>query len=674
MDTETKALLYKEWIKLRVSLLIALLMVGYGCIGCWLLLHSIYRSDGYFGLATIIADMTISRDPILLFTNFEILAFAAIVIGFAQTWPEAQQRRLRLSFHLPVAPERIIGIILITGTVSILSLFVIAIIAQWFIYLNYHMPAEQITDQLLSFCTWLFRALGIYATTVAFFATTSISLRFFAIVSSYFIFDVTVIPGYQLNLPSFPAYLGLVFLCLGLAVYTYLDFKYKTKQHVSDRIYRVMAAGIVSIALAYLVPRLYWQIVMPATSQQKLYYSQVNNDFIITTIPPEKAHSPNSTQTRVYQDQSGHKLNEETYKQALPFFYGQDLAKWHLWPKLIGGLSLTVEQAWNGWSKNQFSPEFWNSVEISIHRLIETNPKGSRYTLPPDLMRLNKDRNALEFYRPIDGKLDHDKGKLFTKAMLNAGAQMPIKMLNNNSSIRHKRIDNGFIIADTKNNIFQMKMLNGRPWIRNLGLTIPGRLRGLIINEDRFQRFMAYATTDEQLFAITQENTPKLIAINIEEYQVDDTSVDLMSDLLGITVVSKNLRLPYINRLLVGQRLTMAGQDTGNIFRLPMESNDITNVNYALKLTSTLFPVWITQSTSHSNWVKLHLETRWQHYPVFCALGITVSLILMLWRWRLMGSHLYIEDIILVCVFGPIGLAVFWLINIRKRVLITNAK
>lgn len=161
-----KALLFKEWLKTRrvfaVSLILAVAMASYTV----LMMNRLIELKGVEHLWLIM----LLRDNSFV----DIIKYVPIVIGIAigvsQMAPEMMQKRLKLTLHLPYPQDRLISLMLLTGIIELLVIFLIqiGIIA---VYDSAILPRELVCRVILTTLPWYFAGF------TAYLFTTSICLE-----------------------------------------------------------------------------------------------------------------------------------------------------------------------------------------------------------------------------------------------------------------------------------------------------------------------------------------------------------------------------------------------------------------------------------------------------------------------------------------------------------------
>ncbi len=112
----TKAIFYKEWIKIRWSLL--LISLGYALTIIYSIV-SINRSFRFAGEVHL-WEMIIQKDLVLIDILKYLPLIAGVLIAIAQYIPEMIKRKLKLTLHLPLSPEESIWKMLTFGLIALL--------------------------------------------------------------------------------------------------------------------------------------------------------------------------------------------------------------------------------------------------------------------------------------------------------------------------------------------------------------------------------------------------------------------------------------------------------------------------------------------------------------------------------------------------------------------------
>ncbi len=155
-----KSIFYKEWLKTKYALLLCLLLSS-GMIT-------------YIALDIIKAFQTSSGSSICLtvlneeLIYFELFAYVPVLLGLlvalAQYLPEIYQKRLKLTFHLPISSRKIVACMAGYGMLSLIVIFAINLLCSYFI-VQHFFPWEMQSRILLTTMPWYIAGLMTYGFT-----------------------------------------------------------------------------------------------------------------------------------------------------------------------------------------------------------------------------------------------------------------------------------------------------------------------------------------------------------------------------------------------------------------------------------------------------------------------------------------------------------------------------
>ena len=144
-----KAIFYKEWIKTHRYFWLALIVSSVFVIYALLQLQRVIGFKGVEHLWEIL----LSRETVFI----ELLTYVPLAIGvllaLVQFVPEIQQKRLKLTLHLPYPQRSMIGLMLAAGLVQLWIIFVLNYLTLW-AYLQSILAPELVARILLTSLPW----------------------------------------------------------------------------------------------------------------------------------------------------------------------------------------------------------------------------------------------------------------------------------------------------------------------------------------------------------------------------------------------------------------------------------------------------------------------------------------------------------------------------------------
>lgn len=153
-------MIYKEWIKTRWYLLLAMI-VTLGFTGYVLL--RINRVIDLMG-ADHLWQVMLDRDVIFIDSQMYIPFIIGLALAVVQYVPEMMQSRLKLTLHLPHNQFAIIGMMLLYGVMALFICFAVNF-ALMLVYLTNVMAVELVRHVLLSAVTWYVAGFAAYLLT-----------------------------------------------------------------------------------------------------------------------------------------------------------------------------------------------------------------------------------------------------------------------------------------------------------------------------------------------------------------------------------------------------------------------------------------------------------------------------------------------------------------------------
>ena len=146
-----KAIFYKEWIKTRryfpIALTVSVIFIIYALLG-------VQRVINFRGVAHL-WEILLSRDVVFIETLTYIPLLAGLLLAIVQFVPEMQQKRLKLTLHLPYPQNRMLMLMLIAGLSELIVIYLIDYLILY-VYLQ-NILAPELTDRILltSLTSWI---------------------------------------------------------------------------------------------------------------------------------------------------------------------------------------------------------------------------------------------------------------------------------------------------------------------------------------------------------------------------------------------------------------------------------------------------------------------------------------------------------------------------------------
>ena len=297
-------------------------------------------------------------------------------------------------------------------------------------------------------------------------------------------------------------------------------------QKISHLKYVIIALAV--IVAAWLLPALY-DLVFPRTDRMPfVVYSCLDSTFI--------RFESTGKQVR-YIDFRGQEFTKAEADSLLPLFAFRQLVAEGRLPDSLFGVELTPKKIQQNAFHFKTSPKQLNKPAVGLYTMLESASGRVDLQLPPDVFRLTKD--GLEFIDCETNTVSKAKSLSFSRELAKHGFAFPVQLIWGNGSTR-KDYDNGFLLTDSGNRLFQLKMVKGAPWVREIkvngeGLTVNGKWIQLFTIEPANRALVGLVVDDaHQLYAVRSNG--KLAHIGIDEYDPQTMQITIVGDLMHWTI------------------------------------------------------------------------------------------------------------------------------------------
>lgn len=294
-------------------------------------------------------------------------------------------------------------------------------------------------------------------------------------------------------------------------------------QKISHLKYVIIALGV--IVAAWLLPALY-DLVFPRTDRMPfVVYSCLDSTFI--------RFESTGKQVR-YVDFRGQEFTKAEADSLLPLFAFRQLVAEGRLPDSLFGVELTPKKIQQNAFHFKTSPKQLNKPAVGLYTMLESASGRVDLQLPPDVFRLTKD--GLEFIDCETNTVKKAKSLSFSRELAKHGFTFPVQLIWGNGSTR-KDYDNGFLLTDSGNRLFQLKMVKGAPWVReikNVKFKIKNYIQ-LFTIEPANRALVGLVVDDaHQLYAVRSNG--KLAHIGIDEYDPQTMQITIVGDLMHWTI------------------------------------------------------------------------------------------------------------------------------------------
>jgi len=287
---------------------------------------------------------------------------------------------------------------------------------------------------------------------------------------------------------------------------------------------RYVIIALAVIVLAWLLPALY-DLVFPRTDRMPfVVYSCLDSTFI--------RFESTGKQVR-YVDFRGQEFTKAEADSLLPLFAFRQLVAEGRLPDSLFGVELTPKKIQQNAFHFKTSPKQLNKPAVGLYTMLESASGRVDLQLPPDVFRLTKD--GLEFIDCETNTVNKAKSLSFSRELAKHGFVFPVQLIWGNGSTR-KDYDNGFLLTDANDRLFQLKMVKGAPWVREIKV-VESRIKWIqlfTIEPANHALVGLVVSDDHQLYAVRSNG--ELAHIGINEYDPQTMQISIVGDLMHWTI------------------------------------------------------------------------------------------------------------------------------------------
>ena len=344
-------------------------------------------------------------------------------------------------------------------------------------------------------------------------------------------------------------------------------------------------------------PEFYSMLFSRAFLSPRIYYSPIKKDFI-------KIVSLHGKVERL--DNQGNYLSREEFERLTPLLNYRQLLYRSEMPDSINGTPIDVQSMRINNIFMSIKPSDIYRYTIPLNPLLESAPGRPDLQMPDDFFRIT---DKMEFIKCYSNKVKKDLSKLFNDALVAKGFNFPAKKIFGNPSTR-KPFDEGYFIVDNGNNLFHLKRVKNKPYVKKIFLPEGIKIEYIKVMELNLKEFYGIVITKKnRLFLISYDNY-KFIEIPSKGFDRKKMKFVFMGNQLyrSINFSSENTVITFVtdrNYKLIAENKEiwktdkdfMTGKIAGFIFPFKLEFTNTYNkyVNFYFTFSNSAF--WIVNIT-----------------------------------------------------------------------------
>ncbi len=209
-----------------------------------------------------------------------------------------------------------------------------------------------------------------------------------------------------------------------------------------------------TLVVSYLLPPLVRRATISNDKYPFVYYSSKLQELALIDY---------SNKETPLEDLSGRKYTTSEFDTLLPLLNFRQLMSDGLLPDSICGVLAEPRNLMINSVTFRYEPKQMLRPTTGLYALMESMPTRVGLKQPTDLFRIG---DKIEFIDAQSNSIDREKSDKFQNELLKRGYQFPTQWAVGDANTR-KSYDEGYFCKDAAGELYHLKMVNGRPFVKN---------------------------------------------------------------------------------------------------------------------------------------------------------------------------------------------------------------
>lgn len=284
----------------------------------------------------------------------------------------------------------------------------------------------------------------------------------------------------------------------------------------------VLMVVLTTLLSMWVLPSLVKKMTDGAKNYPFVYYSSILKELCVMDF----VHK-----SETFSDIKGNEYPRTAYDSLLPLLNFRQLMMNGTLPDSLEGQEIEPKNIRMKQLVYRFYPAKVNSPQYQMGVLLEAMPKRLNLALPGDYFRMD---DRITFIDATTNTVDESKSERFTEALTRKGFSFPVKHYWGNPTTR-KPYEEGYFCLDNQGQLFHLKMVNGRPFVKNTGLGDQLTISWFSMHEVSDKRYYGYLFGSKGEFGIVESTEDGGYAFR----QIDIPAIDIQKD--DITIMGNML-------------------------------------------------------------------------------------------------------------------------------------
>ncbi|MDP3433265.1 MAG: DUF4857 domain-containing protein [Bacteroidota bacterium] len=396
-----------------------------------------------------------------------------------------------------------------------------------------------------------------------------------------------------------------------------------------EKISRFLLVFIAILTLAIILPKLYWMAFEKPVRKPFILYSCINDDFMIHRISE-----------KTWEDTKGNQFAREEYEKKLPLMFEKQLITSGSWPDSIKGMALDMRTISKAKSFFRLKASEIDAPFPELYPLFESQSGRTKIDLPDDFFRITW---RIDFIEAATNKVLEEKSQLFSAALYQNGFSFPAKKISGLATPR-KSIDEGYLIIDSKDQLFHLKMIKGFPYVKEIDVPEDLKFRHISCVDFKNKEFYAYLFSNKNEIYILTQDDYKLIKWPVDGFDASNCDLKIFGDLFNYTVIIE--AEDHIKAIALSPDYQVVNTYTEN-WKLKEDQTEG-------KIFASLFPAQLSMTSDNSKFIRFYFTPSKGLNWIFLNLLLMAFHFIWLYRRKVKLKN-HVADLVIVAVSGIFG-------------------
>lgn len=281
----------------------------------------------------------------------------------------------------------------------------------------------------------------------------------------------------------------------------------------------------IAVLLVWQLPWCYAFLTLKSGHVPFTMYSPLVNDFLFIGM-----QGGDKTLKRF--DTKGNTYTQHQLDSLLPWFYLRQLTADERFPDSICGVAVSPKDLQSSNFTFRSRPADLNKAEIGLYFLLESASKRVDLEMPKDAFRITS--RGMEFIDMETNRIEKEKSVLFTEALKKMNFAFPARRVAGNPTSR-KEYDLGYLLIDSHNRMFHLRMVKGRPRIDEVPMPKDVIPVYAFVTENRDRRTLGYFTDTKHAFYVINADR-SIVKSGVPSVDLSKESLTIFGNMFSWTV------------------------------------------------------------------------------------------------------------------------------------------